>query len=240
MAAEVRVEQAALGVAVVSVFPPPDVDEFNRQRAACMGFTPSWEDYAAQPLLEAIRRLMISEYKGVVVDLMAMKHCSAAIATVVNETWLELSEKGRGMALVATKDMAFYLSMRGVYAKCPIVNNSAAAIPLAAVMPAVPSLDERTVAGLSVIEQRFHKLISDRVGRVCGGAPPCPPVARLVKSGVTSGGAAFPYGGLAWKITGTGDDLRLEYDDHARVAEAWGCRFLISAQDTILVEEGLN
>ena len=240
MVAEVRVEDAAGGVAVVAVLTPLDVEELDRQWSACMGFIPTWEDQSAEPLLEALRPLMTSEGGGVVVDLMAMKRGSVAVAAVVSEAWLELSERGRGMALVATEDLAFALSMRGLQAKCPVVTSRADAVSLAAAVPAALPLDQRTVAGLGAIEQQLRTLIHERIGHLYGGEPPCPSVAKLVKAGVTSGGVAFPYGGLAWRVTGAGDDLRLEYDDHARIAGGWGRRYLISASSTTLVEEGLD
>src|SRR5438309_940657 len=193
MATQVRIEKATGGVTVVAVLTPQNVEELDREWAACMGFIPTWEDQSAQPLLAGLRTVTTSEGGGVVVDLTAMKRGSAGVAAVINDAWLALSERGRGMALATTPDLVFALSIRGLQAKCPVATSVMDAIPLASRAPAAQPLDQQTAASLDAIEQRLRSLVRERVGHLYGGEePPCPPVARLVKSGVTSGGVAFP------------------------------------------------
>jgi hypothetical protein len=241
MGASVRVERSEGEVTVVSLVPPENVAELNGQWVVCQGSISFWEDLAAAPLLEALRSVVASEGGGVVVDLTAMKRGSASVVAVVNDSRLALSERGRVMALVANEDLILSLSLRGLLANCPAARSLSEAVAVAASAPAPQPPDQQTAASLDAIEQRLRSLIRERIGHLCGGGePPCPPVARLFKAGVASGGQPFPYGGFAWRITGAGTGLRLEYDDHARIADGWGRRYVLSADDTVLVEEGLD
>ena len=235
MSAKVLVKEVTGGITVVTIVTPPNVEELNHQWANCYGLSPSWEDESAHPLLDALRPITMSEVGAVVIDLTGTFRSSSALFAVVNDTWLALSAQGRGMAL-ATHDLTFDLLCSGLQAKCPVAGSVADAIPLALSISAVQPLDKQTALSLDAIEERLRSLIRARIGLLYGDQePPYPPVARLFKVGVASGSSAFPYGGWAWSITGEGTTIQLEYNDHARVADGWGCRYTISSGETLLV-----
>lgn len=136
----------------------------------------------------------------------------------------------------AGTDFANELALHGLQAKCAIARTVQDALTFASVNPAWHPLDNEAINRLKAIQQRFHELIQIRVGQLFDGAAvKYPEVCRLYCTGIVSGDFSFPYGNLNWEFVGAGKGLILKYEDSARIADGWGCRYEISSEATKLV-----
>jgi len=244
------------GVVVATLIPPSPMPEYP----VLWGINasdPFWEDYAANALAHALLPLADHEASSMVVDLSATTRHRASVYHVLDTLWLRLGERGKSLVLVYSTDcpirrshasvstdegFKFDLKVHGLRALCPITRTVAEGISLASDPLCWQPVTDEESSQLAAVQQRFHALIHERIGHLWGsGKPPeLPDAVRLYRAGVKSGGFGFPYGGLDWEFGVTGGEIVLKYEDSVRICSGWGCRYEISAQETRLVESGLD
>jgi hypothetical protein len=255
--ARVSIDDAGPSLRVATLFAPAVIPKYPE----LWGISPSdrfWEDDAAVSLEAALLPIADRGASSVIVDLSAMSRHHWSVWEIIDELWLRLAARGRALVLVYSDDselvrladcktasdpaFAAGLQFRGLRAKCQIARSVQDAIPLALARPFWRALDDGAASRLTGIQRRFHTLIQERVGHLWkeGAAPTLPDAGRWYHAGVMSGDFAFPYGGLNWEFADTDGQLVLKYQDFARIAAGWGCRYEISAEETRLVESGLD
>lgn len=92
---------------------------------------------------------------------------------------------------------------------------------------------------LDAIHARLRALLIERIGHIWS-IENMPDITALYASDVPGGHEPFPYGLFRWRIEETDGEMKLFYDDCARIASGWGCAYEITATETRLTAEDID
>lgn len=105
--------------------------------------------------------------------------------------------------------------------------------------PSVAKLNPHQQQSLGAILDRLRALLVERVGHIWS-IENLPDIAELYANGVAEGHVPFPYGLFRWRIEESGGEIKLFYDDCARVASGWGRAYEITPTETRLTAEDID
>ncbi|EMI46631.1 hypothetical protein [Rhodopirellula sp. SWK7] len=196
----------------------------------------AWKSFSYQ-----IYDISTTKKKNLVLDLRALTEVpDLHFGYFLDDIWINQTKNGNGMSIVLDPALAEKFKLR-VFERSPIAHRMKEAKDFANRRPTVPAISDEFDSQLSCIEYRFEELVKSRIGHLWeNGEPPYPPIVNFYKCAVYSGHFPFPYGVYQWRFETTGDVIVLHYDDFARIAGGWGCRYEITQDKTKMTEEGLD